>query len=221
LNQALPEVRRVLEHCLQKGCVYRVTYDTYQREIERYGGQVGIELAERIFHADSEAVVSLLSLIRKAGSEDYRWRLAILGLDILLDDFGFSTSAKLELAEDLERWFGLELGRDERLSREIADKYRAERHDLDALLTIGSEDDEIVSSARLILAQRSNRNRIIMAMLHQERLNRRIGRSLGELAANYAHMFANRILRESHRAQELVLYNFLTRLYRSQLAKKW
>jgi thiopeptide-type bacteriocin biosynthesis protein len=42
---------------------------------------------------------------------------------------------------------------------------------------------------------------------------------LAELAPSYLHMHANRLLRSAHRAQELVLYDFLSRLYESQAAQ--
>jgi hypothetical protein len=40
-----------------------------------------------------------------------------------------------------------------------------------------------------------------------------------QLAPAFVHMFANRLLRSAHRAQELVLYDFLARLYQSQHAR--
>jgi hypothetical protein len=43
--------------------------------------------------------------------------------------------------------------------------------------------------------------------------------SLDHLLWSYAHMHANRLLRGAHRAQELVLYDLLDRVYRSRLAR--
>jgi hypothetical protein len=40
-----------------------------------------------------------------------------------------------------------------------------------------------------------------------------------ELAVGYLHMHANRLLRSAHRAQELILYDFLARLYESRAAR--
>ncbi|HEX9083011.1 MAG TPA: lantibiotic dehydratase C-terminal domain-containing protein, partial [Holophagaceae bacterium] len=47
-----------------------------------------------------------------------------------------------------------------------------------------------------------------------------LGTSLESLAGSYLHMHANRLLRASARAQELVLYDFLTRIYESRLARE-
>jgi len=38
------------------------------------------------------------------------------------------------------------------------------------------------------------------------------------LAGSFLHLHANRVLRAAARAQELVLYDFLARLYESRLA---
>jgi hypothetical protein len=40
-----------------------------------------------------------------------------------------------------------------------------------------------------------------------------------ELAASYLHMHANRLLRSAARAQELVLYDWLYRMYEAQAAR--
>ena len=40
-----------------------------------------------------------------------------------------------------------------------------------------------------------------------------------ELATNYVHMHANRLLRSAQRAQELFIYDFLFRLYGSIAAR--
>ncbi|HEY1639542.1 MAG TPA: lantibiotic dehydratase C-terminal domain-containing protein, partial [Streptosporangiaceae bacterium] len=44
--------------------------------------------------------------------------------------------------------------------------------------------------------------------------------SLAELAISLAHMHVNRLLRSAQRAQELVLYEMLDRLYTSRAARR-
>ena len=43
--------------------------------------------------------------------------------------------------------------------------------------------------------------------------------SILELSPSYIHMHVNRLLRSVQRAHEVVLYDFLTRLYESQIAR--
>ena len=56
--------------------------DTYEREVERYGGPEGIALAERLFQADSEAVLAILEMLEGDEGADVRWRLALRGIDL-------------------------------------------------------------------------------------------------------------------------------------------
>jgi thiopeptide-type bacteriocin biosynthesis protein len=48
---------------------------------------------------------------------------------------------------------------------------------------------------------------------------RRLTRPLADIAGSLLHMHANRLLRSDQRAHELVLYDFLTRIYESQIAR--
>ena len=82
-DRALPALTAALQPAFDTGAVWRLQFDTYEREVERYGGARGIELAEEVFAADSEAVVDILGL--PARSSDGRWRRALAGIDRLLD----------------------------------------------------------------------------------------------------------------------------------------
>ncbi|MGP4000231.1 lantibiotic dehydratase [Streptomyces sp. 8N706] len=60
----LPELRQWMEHVRSAGLADRMVLDTYDPEIERYGGAAAIALAEDVFHADSAAVIDQLPLSR-------------------------------------------------------------------------------------------------------------------------------------------------------------
>ena len=47
----------------------------------------------------------------------------------------------------------------------------------------------------------------------------KVDRTLLDMAARFVHMHLNRLLRSAARAHELVLYDLLSRLYRSALAR--
>jgi hypothetical protein len=64
------------------------------------------------------------------------------------------------------------------------------------------------------------RSRKLAAIVRQLRLSEEKGRlaiSVRHLLPHYIHMHVNRMLRNAHRPQELVLYHLLTRLYESQV----
>ncbi|MFI1202321.1 lantibiotic dehydratase [Streptomyces sp. NPDC020883] len=78
----LPELHAWARARAEAGVLGRMALDTYEPETERYGGPDAIDHAERLFHADSQAVVSLLATA--AGRPDDPTVPAALGiLDIV------------------------------------------------------------------------------------------------------------------------------------------
>ncbi|MCZ0996136.1 thiopeptide-type bacteriocin biosynthesis protein [Streptomyces noursei] len=57
----LPELHAWARAREEAGVLGKVVLDTYEPEVERYGGPAALAHAERFFHADSEAVVALLT----------------------------------------------------------------------------------------------------------------------------------------------------------------
>ena len=64
LSRTLPIVCDWASNLIDEGTCSRSCFDSYDREIERYGGTSGAEVAETIFSVDSRAVVELLHLKR-------------------------------------------------------------------------------------------------------------------------------------------------------------
>src|SRR6185503_12472324 len=55
--EVLPSLHEAMAPLLADGRAWKVVLDTYEREVERYGGGVGVALAERLFDADSRAAL--------------------------------------------------------------------------------------------------------------------------------------------------------------------
>jgi thiopeptide-type bacteriocin biosynthesis protein len=84
----LPRLCAWSARLIDKGVCRRFMLDTYERELERYGGIVGLPLAERIFGADSRATVEMLDLRRR---KQFPWDptlLAMLSIEDLLESLG-------------------------------------------------------------------------------------------------------------------------------------
>ncbi|MEU8781033.1 lantibiotic dehydratase [Streptomyces sp. NPDC048637] len=58
----LPELHSWARARAEAGLLGKVVLDSYEPEVERYGGPAAIGPAERVFHADSESVVTLLAM---------------------------------------------------------------------------------------------------------------------------------------------------------------
>jgi thiopeptide-type bacteriocin biosynthesis protein len=197
------EVQPALERAAERA--WRLRFDTYEREVERYGGPEGIEFAERLFHVDSEAVLEVVAGL--GADEDRRWRLALVGMDALLSDLGLDLEAKEALAKRRREAFLRELRADGRTKGRIGQRFRRERDALESL---------IAEAGGEAFARRSERLRSLVDELRAARLTV----SVDKLAESFVHMHVNRMLRCAHREQELVLWDFLARLYRSRLARE-
>jgi thiopeptide-type bacteriocin biosynthesis protein len=58
---------------VKRGSIWKVQLDTYEREVERYGGLEGILAAEEVFCADSDAVLELLCGLEGDPGLEARW----------------------------------------------------------------------------------------------------------------------------------------------------
>jgi class I lanthipeptide synthase len=202
------------------GRIWRVQLDTYEREVERYGGPVGVELAERLFQADSEAVLSIAARLAQDAAGELRWRAALIGMNRLLDELGFRPEEKRTLMRRIRDSFAKEFRVDAEQARKLAEKYRPLRTELASIIDANSTTDRNVPEALAGFAQGSTALTEAIAQIRAAERNGRLTHPLFDLAPSYLHMHANRILRSAQRAQELVLYDFLDRYYQSQVARQ-
>ena len=212
-ERVFPALTEALEPHLADGTVYNVALDTYHREIERYGGDAGIELAERIHAADSDAVLAVLGMLD--GDDGARWKLCMYATDRLLADAGLDVEQRRQWARDGFAGYRPEYPNAANLESGIGAHWRVERADLTALL-----DDTVehpYEPARQAFRDRSVVIAPILAELreHADELTVPVGALLQSLA----HLHAVRLLRSAARTHELVLLGFLDRYYASQIAR--
>jgi thiopeptide-type bacteriocin biosynthesis protein len=217
-GEVLPALECAAAPFMEDGRIWRLQLDTYEREIERYGGAEGIRIAEQIFHVDSIAVHALLSIADDARA-DLRWQMAVCGIDRLLADLGLDLTARHAVMKTTARAFAAEFHADANLQKQISEKYRTERKGLERLLDLPSDATRLEPSVSPILRNRSAQLAPAVEQLKNLEQEGRLDRPVVELASSYIHMHVNRLLPSAHRAQELVLYDFLRRLYESQLAR--
>jgi len=90
-------------------------------------------------------------------------------------------------------------------------RYRTERVSVEALLDSRQDPPARLAPGLGALRQRSLRLAPLAAELRELSQSGRLPVTLTELAASYAHMHVNRLLRSAQRAQALVLYALLDR----------
>ncbi len=214
------ELSGVLEPLHRERLLWKVQLDTYEREVERYGGPEAMLLAERLFQADSEAVLELLDLLPGDEGADARWRLMLCGMDQLLSDLGLGLEARLQVVTGLREGFGREFQVDRTFERQMNERFRKERQGTEALLVSRRADSPALARGLEVLQRRSGKLAPLVAGLKALGEEGKLSVPIVGLAGSFLHMHANRMARSAARAQELVLYDLLTRHYSSWVARQ-
>jgi lantibiotic biosynthesis protein len=220
LDEVLPALRGAVAPLLADGQVWKVQLDTYEREVERYGGADGVELAERIFQADSAAALEILEMLEEGDEgSDERWRLTLSGIDLLLQDFGFDSKAMRSLLEEARQEFAKELRTDAGVRRELGDRFRKECKAIELLLDASRAEEGPLAPGLAVLRGRSSRLAPLIADMKGLERAGRLSRPLMAIAPSFVHMHVNRMLCSMNRNSELVLYDFLARIYEARAAR--
>ncbi|MEO1628555.1 MAG: lantibiotic dehydratase, partial [Bacteroidota bacterium] len=200
----------LLEPLSSHSVIHDIQLGTYTRELERYGGNL-IELAESIFHADSKCIANFINLIEGDEGEKYRWFFALLSIDQLLEDFGIGLEDKLRLSESLKKGFAEEFKVNKNIKDQINDKYRTHRQEITQLFQPGSELREEMMPAIDLLEERGEEMAKYIAIYQQNKDQF----DYRELLDSYIHMICNRLFISNQRKHELVIYDFLFKIYMS------
>jgi thiopeptide-type bacteriocin biosynthesis protein len=219
MTNLLPALHQAAAPLLESGQLWRIQLDTYEREVERYGGPRGMLLSERLFQADSAAVLAIVNLLDGDAGAVARWRLALRGMDLLLTDLGFDAAAKHAVVKRARAGFASEFRADKHFFGQLGEKFRNERQALIGILDPEYDVTHPLAPGFAVLAQRSTWLAPVAAELRAAEQAGQLSTPLPDLALSYLHMHANRLLRSAQRAQELVLYDFLDRLYEARAAR--
>ncbi|MFN0063759.1 MAG: lantibiotic dehydratase [Myxococcaceae bacterium] len=199
--------------------VWRVQLDTYERELERYGGPQGMVLSERLFDADSKAALAIVAATGDDESQELRWRLTLMGMDRLLDDFALEQPAKRDMMLSSRDAFAPELEGNAKLERTLGQRYRQERKTFDEAFAGPLSEDHPLSSGVQILEERSKAVRPIASALWELEKQGGLTCQVQELLRAYLHLQINRYLRSTPREQEMAMYDMLRRHYESLIAR--
>ncbi|MET0400900.1 MAG: thiopeptide-type bacteriocin biosynthesis protein, partial [Cystobacter sp.] len=129
---------------------------------------------------------------------------------------------RLRVVQSLRTSFGTEFSVDHsnRFEEQLSQRMRHERKGLEALLSAQQASGGALQPGLAIFQRRGARIRPLAEELRLASQRGELTTSLLDVAGSLLHMQANRVLPDEHRRHELILYDFLTRLYRSSLARK-
>ncbi len=196
--------------------VWKIQYDTYEREVRRYGGESGISCCEEWFSHDSDCAVGLLDTIGKGIDESDRWKIALYSCHRLFLDFGMTVNERKRLLSQLAKGYRIELGLDKSHGIKVSSMYRELKKDLEDLI-IGSRpaNGPWREVAEILDARSAGVAKSTMEILKAARQGK-LEISVSEISMSVAHMCVIRILTSDWREQEMFIYEFLARLYETE-----
>ena len=190
-------VERRAREFRQNGIVIGCRFPEYEPEVERYGGEEGLDLAGRIFEEDSRAALALLGAEREGTFAATRREISLLLTERLLDLLRFDREARVSFYRFAYAW-ALKQGewKDDEI-RLLDDRYRQLEPGLEELLGAARSGDAEsayggAEPARIAAAWADAARAIVDRLLEAHGAGR-IPKDLESLAWSYSHMHCNRL----------------------------
>ena len=199
---------------IENNLIWNIQCDTYQREISRYGANT-ISLVEEIFFVDSEHIINLLLKTSKKNS-DYSWQLALVLIDSFMTAFSIQILQRKELmsqlADNLKKEFGLI---HHQSTKQLNLKYRLFRKEIENVMLWENDDNDIMD----IIKSRCKTINPFAATIIELKESGELQVPFQSLITSMIHMTMNRYFTTKNRLHELVIYEFLSKFYSSEIAK--
>lgn len=189
----LPQLCAWADELVVDGGCTSFNFDTYDREIERYGGQDGMRAAEAVFIADSPTVAEILGQVRDGHVAVDLTTLAVVSADTLAAGVGLAPDERLDLYR-----------KSVQPTRNGGTEYRKRQQDLRRLLGRPGTAGVAGPLAR-VLAARAARLDPVSDLLDELTRDGRLGRSRSELCESYIHLHLNRLLGVDRQHEKLVM----------------
>ena len=219
LGTVIRELHETLHPFMEQDLIWKIQLDTYQRELERYG-TFTIELSESLFFCDSTAIVQFLDLIEGDEGERLRWLFGLKSVDHLLDCFQYHLEEKLALIENLKTSFGREFGMSRPLKKQLDEKYRKERNNIEAFMAFTTENELDYEPILILLNSKKKVMFPVTRQILDIHAKGELQLPLNNLMGSYIHMLMNRLFKSKNRLNEMVCYDFLHRYLKSYYARK-
>jgi thiopeptide-type bacteriocin biosynthesis protein len=196
---------------------WNIKLDTYNRELERYAGQL-CEPSESLFRADSDLVLEFLKETEGDEREQLRWLWGMKNIDFLLDCFLYTLEQKEQLLDQCRSAYGKEFNFEKFTLQSINKKYAAQRIQIESVLGAGMQE----TAAPIIPVAMFETNKLRLNEIAAGMLTHASGNKipLDPLMISFMHMSLNRLFLSESRLQEAILYEFLYKWYVSLKHRK-
>lgn len=195
-------IKDMLYNDLENKIIWKLQYDTYARELDRYGHEA-IEFSENLFYYNS---ISVLKIINFCGQDnDKKCLNAFKLIDSILVDFKIELENKLRIMEELHLSFFKEFRIEGNFRHQFGTKYRKYKTDIE--ISINKNEHDFTSEYYYFKEKLVAKIYLIYNQSKQQ--------SIDELIKSHIHMCMNRLFNSNQRLYELVIYDMLYRYYNS------
>lgn len=200
-------INSLFKDYLESGEVASIIMDTYSRELERYGENT-IEYAEDLFFKSSQLILNFLEY-----SDEEKIITSLFYIDQILSAFNLSPEEKIEFAKRSENAFKSEFNADKNLNNQLKKKYNEFYPHYFEFIT--SEEYEEIRN--LI------KSNITEIALKPEELSKLENDNVLKIKPkdffkSVFHMHINRLFISHQRLFEMVVYDHLFRIYKTNRA---
>jgi thiopeptide-type bacteriocin biosynthesis protein len=215
LEEILLKINNCLSLYIEQNLLAKVTFETYNREIERYGA-INIEDVETLFSCESSLILLIIKKLEINDDdflEERRWLYCIYLIDFILSKFLFSINDKINILEQYSVFYKKEFNISKTDSKLLNDRYRVKRNEM----------TDIINSEAIIMNffddfQINTYNTAFSNILKRKK-EKKLDVDFNSLVMDIIHMTCNRFFRIKQRNHELILYHFMTKYYTSHKAK--
>ncbi|WP_449401455.1 thiopeptide-type bacteriocin biosynthesis protein [Chryseobacterium wanjuense] len=200
-NIVLHQINQSLEKYITSGEISNLVFDTYNREIERYGEQT-IEEAEFLFYKNSRLVLQE----HLDFDDEEKIIVSVFYIDQILNRLGLSIDEKLSWVEYSNIGFKKEFNADKKLNSQLDKKYREFK--IKYLDFLHSEDYQYFRE--IIINEIMDSEEILESIIEKTEKQ-----SLQRFFESIFHMNINRIFISNQRVFEMIIYDYLFRYYKS------
>lgn len=212
-SQFFIKITECIDKLEKKRYVWKIQFDTYERELERYS-LVPIEFTEKHFCNETIFIKDYLYLKQESQELSLDWAFSISVINMYLSKLKLSTNDKISCMESMARVFKQEFGFNGSNSKSLNSMYRNKMKDINTIIekyTI--ENTPLIFTS--IIFDYNGYCTSYFDRLSEKKADRHFYSHIGSII----HMLNNRIFSTQNRLQELVIYDFLSRFYKSKLAR--
>ena len=216
-DQIIREMNEVIDPMVKSGEVANLVTDNYVREIGRYGA-LNISSFEEVSYHDSCTTLDILHLIKRNRLDDIRWLLILKSIDVLLNDFGFCISQKLDYVKQYKLGLFREIRANNDLNKILNIQYREREQQIRAFLELQNEPMRAVKIFNGLLRKRSSKlkKHLKVIIKNEKKTNQFYQKSIH---FGIVHLSINRLCVSEPRQHELVFYHYLEVFYTTQINK--